>query len=318
MNLQQQVQQHLDSTGISLRELSRRSGVSHTTIGKILRGGEYKSGTAEKLAAEVNFLHPRNFREEYRELCAMTISQEKISEELSGSAEKRQPNNDWGSVVRFNIGETLHDKVEQLAAERVDCDIQTRDDALGCGKQRRIEALEAEVVVWQDKACQALANARKQQDYADARSRESNHHSEKAAELRGAVEQISADLSDANAEIKRLTALSETHGQNWKAACVQVEQLQKQLDHAKETIDDLKHEVGYQLREAEKANTAFCEQSLSMMDRNVTIEALKSQSKQTKTKHDQQIMRLRVYVWILIAALVFVVASGFMVLRGGV
>ena len=45
MTLQQQVQQHLANTGISLRELSRRSGVSHTTIGKILRGGEYKNGT---------------------------------------------------------------------------------------------------------------------------------------------------------------------------------------------------------------------------------------------------------------------------------
>ena len=37
MTLQQQVQQHLDSTGISLRELSRRSGISHQAIGNILR-----------------------------------------------------------------------------------------------------------------------------------------------------------------------------------------------------------------------------------------------------------------------------------------
>ena len=37
MTLQQQVQQHLQNTGISLRELSRRSGISHQAIGKILR-----------------------------------------------------------------------------------------------------------------------------------------------------------------------------------------------------------------------------------------------------------------------------------------
>ena len=35
--LQQQVQQHLANTGISLRELSRRSGISHQAIGNILR-----------------------------------------------------------------------------------------------------------------------------------------------------------------------------------------------------------------------------------------------------------------------------------------
>ena len=37
MTLQQQVQQHLQNTGISLRELARRSGISHQAIGKILR-----------------------------------------------------------------------------------------------------------------------------------------------------------------------------------------------------------------------------------------------------------------------------------------
>ena len=37
MTLQQQVQQHLANTGISLRELSRRSGISHQAIGNILR-----------------------------------------------------------------------------------------------------------------------------------------------------------------------------------------------------------------------------------------------------------------------------------------
>lgn len=49
MTLQQQVQQHLQNTGISLRELSRRSGISHQAIGKILRGGTYKSDTAHAL-----------------------------------------------------------------------------------------------------------------------------------------------------------------------------------------------------------------------------------------------------------------------------
>lgn len=110
---------------------------------------------------------------------------------------------------------------------------------------------------------------------------------------------LSLQLRGANAEIKRLTALSETQGQSWKAACVQAEQLQKQLDHGQAKYNELWSAH----RDWEKDEAVMLEQ----------IDTLFAERETTATLHDQQVMRLRVYVWILIAALVFVVASGLVV-----
>lgn len=253
MNLQQQVQQHLQNTGISLRELSRRSGVSHTTIGKILRGGEYKSGTAHALYS--------------------LISITPISEYV-----------------------TLHDKVEQLAAERVDHD-KGWDVDLNCAKYRRVMALEKELGDAQDKL--------------EYMKRLAGEDGQKIRDRDSTILDLDARMDAAKAEIKRLTALSDTHGQSWKAACVQVEQLQKQLDHGQTAYNKLHSQLG-------ATRTKYETQLEKANQKDIQREEFLTKVYATKTRQEAQIMRLRVYVWILIAALVFVLASGFMILRGAV
>lgn len=325
--LQQQVQQHLDNTRISLRELSRRSGVSHTTISKIVKGGEYKSGTADSLLFAIDFYTAGRLKT------------------LDAAV----------SEINSKAAETLHDKVEDIAADRVDHDKGAWDVDLNCAKYRRVMQLEkeleqskAEASVWRDKAGQARLNARKLQDYADARSRECSYHSEKAAELRGAVEQLTADLEaekrnfaaleqvheqreqhlkscentlieadqklndantawvslntqhgtttqqlrDARAEIKRLTALSDTHGQSWKAACVQVEQLQKQLADKRENYQEL---YKYSIQQGKEILAK--------------IDALFAERDNMRTEYEYSLMRLRVRCFALVCAIVFLIVS---------
>ena len=53
MTLQQQVQQHLTNTGISLRELGRQAGVSHNVISRVLQGKRVHPINHNKLSRTV-------------------------------------------------------------------------------------------------------------------------------------------------------------------------------------------------------------------------------------------------------------------------
>ena len=103
-------------------------------------------------------------------------------------------------------------------------------------------------------------------------------------------------LSDANAEIKRLTALSETHGQSWKAACVQVEQLQKQLDHGQAQFASL-HE-------------AYNQQIDDEAEMLAQIDKLFAERDNMRTEYEYSLMRLRVRCFALLCAIVFLIVSG--------
>ena len=117
-------------------------------------------------------------------------------------------------------------------------------------------------------------------------------------------------LNDANAEIKRLTALSEMQAASWKAACVQVEQLEKQLDHGQAAYSKLYNQLG--------ATRAKYETQLEVANqKEVQLQEQLTEVYAEKTRQEAQIMRLRVYAWILIAALVSVLVSG-LVVWGGV
>lgn len=264
--LQQQVQQYLQNTGISLRELSRRSGVSHTAIGKILRGGTYKSDTANDLIFAMSF---------YGGDTARPVMQDKAAE-------------------------TLQDKVEQLAAERVDRDRGAWDVDLNCAKYRRVMQLEKELNdEKRNFAALERVHEQREQQLNDANTAYLMSKSQHDRDVQR--------LNDANAEIKRLTALSETQAASWKAACVQVEQLQKQNDHNQAEFSSMVQTMG------SLHATKMIGKSVQLDDCLLRLDSLRTEMRKAKIKHDQQIMRLRVYVWSLIAALVFVVASGLVV-----
>lgn len=350
MTLQQQVQQHLDSTGISLRELSRRSGVSHTTISKILRGGTYKSDTANDLVFAMSF---------YGGDTARPVMQ----------------------------SETLHDKVEQLAADRVDYDKGAWDVDLQCAKYRRVMQLEkeleqtkAEVGVWRKKADKAglraseldllvqrrdaelsdekrnfaaleqvheqreqhlkscenalieahteltaanqklsdanaaylmlhAQHSKQEQQLSDAQDkleymkRLAGEDGQKIRERDSTILDLDARMDAAKAEIKRLTALSEMHGQSWKAACVQVEQLQKQLDHGQVRYNDL--------------YKTYSQQVDDEREMLAQIDTLFTERDNMRTEYEYRLMRLRVRCFALVCAIVFLIVSG-LVLWGAV
>lgn len=273
MTLQQQVQQHLQNTGISLRELSRRSGVSHTTIGKILRGGTYKSDTANDLIFAMSF---------YGGDTARPVMQ----------------------------AETLHDKVEAIAADRVDHDKGAWDVDLNCAKYRRVMQLEAEVFAWKDQHRAAKAQCEElnivvsdAQDMIEYLKRLAGEDGQKIRERDSTILDLDARMDAAKAEIKRLTALAETHGQSWKAACVQVEQLQKQLDHGQAKYNELWSAH----RDWEKDEAVMLEQ----------IDTLFAERDNMRTEYEYSLMRLRVTCSALVCAIVFLIVSG-LVVWGGV
>ena len=178
---------------------------------------------------------------------------------------------------------TLQQQVQQLAVQCIDADLtHVRDTDLECAKYRRVMQLE--------------------QQLNDANTAYLSSKSQHERDLQR--------LDDANAEIKRLTALSETHGQSWKAACVQVEQLQKQLDHGQAVYSKLYNQLGATRTKYETQLEAANQKEAQLQEQLTGIYA-------TKTRQEAQIMRLRAYVWILIAALVFVLVSG-LVVWGGV
>ena len=196
--LQQQVQQHLQNTGISLRELSRRSGISHQAIGNILRDTDLE--------------------------CAKYRRVMQLEKELSD--EKRN----------FAALEQVHEHVaNQLKS------------AQGNAESR-------------DKYAQDLARA----------------------------------LAESKKEYDVMAA-------SWKAACVQAEQLQKQLDHGQAQFDSLQAAYNQQVDDEREMlaqiDTLFVERA------NMRTEC--------------SLMRLRVYVWSLIAAIVLLIVSG-LVVWGGV
>jgi len=225
MNLQQQVQQHLDSTGISLRELSRRSGVSHTTIGKILRGGTYKSDTAHALYS--------------------LISITPISEYV-----------------------TLHDKVEAIAADRVDADKGAWDVDLNCAKYRRVMQLEAEAV-----------KARVQAD-----------------ELKTELECSRIDVRKAETLAQVYSKDLQTMQASWKAACVQVEQLQKQLDHGQAQFASL--------------HDAYNQQVDDEAEMLAQIDMLFTERANMRTNYEYSLMRLQAHCFALVCAIVFLIVIG--------
>ena len=251
MNLQQQVQQHLQDTGISLRELSRRSGISHQAIGKILRGGTYKSDTANDLIFAMSF---------YGGDTARPVMQDKAAE-------------------------TLDATVEQLAAQRVNADLTHHADLdtdLQCAKYRRVMQLEAEAV-----------KARVQAD------------------------ELKTELECSRIDVRKAEALTQVYSKDlqvmqasWKAACVQVEQLQKQLDHGQVVYSKLCSQLGATRAKYEAQLEAANQKELRLQEQLTEVYA-------EKTRQEAQIMRLRVYVWILICAVVFLIVSG-LVVWGGV
>lgn len=185
MTLQQQVQQHLQNTGISLRELSRRSGISHQAIGNILR-----------------------------------------------------------------------------------------DTDLECAKYRRVMALEAELDAWQLKC---------------------GKERDKAEKLQWSLNKSEAFALVVTKDLQIMQA-------SWKAACVQVEQLQKQLDHGQSQFDSL-HEAYNQQVDDEREMLA-------------QIDTLFVERENAATLHDQQVMRLRVRCFALVCAIVLLIVSGLVVWGG--
>ena len=253
--LQQQVQQHLQNTGISLRELSRRSGVSHTTIGKILRGGEYKNSTADALRIAIK---PK----------------------------------------------TLDAAVEQLAAQCVNADLIHHadwDTDLQCAKYRRVMALEKELndekrnfaaleqvhdhVAGNLKSCEnALIEAHEtitklEQQLNDANTAYLSSKSQHERDLQR--------LNDAQDKLEYMKWLAREDGRKLQDYQAQLDSLQVAYD---QQIDDEREMLA-------QIDTLFVERA--------------------NMRTEYSLMRLRVYVWSLIAALVLVLVSG-LVVWGGV
>jgi len=90
---------------------------------------------------------------------------------------------------------------------------------------------------------------------------------------------------------------------SWKAACVQAEQLQKQLDHGQAQFASLQ--------------VAYDQQVDDEREMLAQIDTLLVERENAETLHDQQIMRLRVRCFALVCAIVFLIVSG-LVVRGGV
>lgn len=267
MTLQQQVQQHLANTGISLRELSRRSGVSHTTIGKILRGGEYKNKTAYALNTVI--LRDSNFAK------------------IVCSADDQPSDFLLESRSAF---ETLDATVEQLAVQCIDADLtHVRDTDLECAKYRRVMALEAELDAWQLKC---------------------GKERDKAEKLQWSLNKSEAFALVVTKDLQIMQA-------SWKAACVQAEHLQKQLDHANSEIVRMDAQLDQALETSQKNAASAFESALNRDALQSRFDTLFVGRANMRTKYEYSLMRLRMYVWILIAALVFVLVSG-LVVWGGV
>ena len=226
--LQQQVQQHLQNTGISLRELGRQAGVSHNVVSRVLQGKR---------------VHP--------------INHNKLSRTVA--------------IAR----KTLDATVEQLAVQRVNADLTHHADLdvdLQCAKYRRVMQLEQQL----NDANTAYLSSKSQHER----------------------------------DLQRLNALSETHGQSWKAVSVERDQLQKQLDHGQAAHSKLCSQLGATRAKYETQLEAANQKETRLQEQLTEVYA-------TKTRQEAQVMRLRVYAWSLVCAIVPLIVSG-LVVWGGV
>ena len=322
----------MTAAGVSMREISQKADCAYNTVRTLNKYGNSSGMMALSILNAIGVI-----KAERPEIAEKIAKMETDALAQIVCTADDQPS-DFVLENRPAF-ETLDATVEQLAAQCVNADLtHVRDDALECGKQRRIAALEAEVSVVREQrnklgfACEELT--------ADLETEKRNFaaleqvHEQREQHLKSCENAlIEADqklndantawvslntqhgtttqqLSDANAEIKRLTALSETHGQSWKAACVQVEQLQKQLDHGQAAHSKLYNQLGATRAKYETQLEAANQKEVQLQEQLAGVYA-------EKTLHVQQVMRLRVYVWILIAALVFVLVGG-LVVWGGV
>ena len=126
----------------------------------------------------------------------------------------------------------------------------------------------------------------------------------KCGKERDKSEQLQNELRHAETLAQAYSKDLQIMSASWKAACVRSEQLEKQLDHGQAQFASL-HEAYNQQVDDEREMLA-------------QIDTLFVERENAETKHDQQIMRLRVYVWSLIAALVLFVLVGGLVVWGGV
>ena len=220
---------------------------------------------------------------------------------------------------------TLQQQVQQLAAQCIDADLtHVRDTDLECAKYRRVMQLEQQLndantaylssKSQHERDLQRLDDARDKLEYmkllAGEDGRKLQDYQAQISKQDAWIEQedgarniLQSNLRDANAEIKRLTALSQTHAASWKAACVRSEQLQKQLDHGQAQFASL-HEAYNQQIDDEREMLA-------------QIDKLFAERDNMRTEYEYSLMRLRVRCFALVCAVVFLIVSG-LVVWGGV
>lgn len=243
--LQQQVQQQLDSTGMSIRDLAKQAGLGKSTVALVASGRSNPSmRTRRKLQAAIRDYKPQ----------------------------------------------TLDATIEQLAVQCIDADLtHVRDTDLECAKCRRVMQLEQQL----NDANTAYLSSKSQHERDLQRL---NDAQDKLEYMKWLAGEDGRKLQDYQAQISKAEAM--ILGLNDSNEC-----LQRQLDHSQAQFKSL-HDAHNQQVDDDREMLA-------------QIDKLFAERDNTATKHDQQVMRLRVYVWILIAALVLVVVSG-LVVWGGV
>ncbi len=351
--LQQQVQQHLDSTGISLRELSRRSGVSRTTISKILRGGTYKSDTAHALYCSISITpiseyvtlhdkveaiaadcvdHDEGWEVDLQ--CAKYRRVMQLEKELGQSKAEvgivREQRNKLAFACEqltadleaekrnFAALEQVHEQREQhlkscenalIEADQKLNDANTAWVSLNTQHGTTTQQLrDARAEIKRLKSCEnALIEAHvRDTDLECAKYRrimaleaELDAWQLKCGKERDKAEKLQWSLNKSEASALVVTKDLQIMQASWKAACVRSEQLQKQLDHGHAQFKSL-HDAYNQQVDDEREMLA-------------QIDTLFAERDNTATKHDQQVMRLRVRCFALVCAIVFLIVGNLVV-----
>ena len=185
---------------------------------------------------------------------------------------------------------TLQQQVQQLAAQCIDADLtHVRDTDLECAKYRRVMQLEQQL----NDANTAYLSSKSQHE---RDLQHLNDAQDKLEYMKWLAGEDGRKLQDYQAQIGKAEAM--ILGLNDSNEC-----LQRQFDHCQAQFANL-HEAYNQQVDNEREMLA-------------QIDTLFVERENAETLHEQQVMRLRVYVWILIAALVSVLVSG-LVVWGGV